>query len=73
MLVDTSGRIRKLEQDQASMENEVLLSDEQATRLAKQPLKKRKNWMRNRPCPCESGRKFKNCCWSKMARAGKST
>jgi len=24
----------------------------------------RKNWMRNRPCICGSGKKFKRCCWS---------
>ena len=23
----------------------------------------KKNWMRNKPCPCGSGRKFKRCCW----------
>lgn len=23
----------------------------------------RKNWMRNKPCPCGSERKFKKCCW----------
>ncbi len=28
---------------------------------------KRKNWMRNKQCPCNSGRKFKNCCWRKYA------
>lgn len=26
---------------------------------------RRKNWMRNKPCPCESGKKFKKCCWNK--------
>lgn len=26
---------------------------------------KRKNWMRNRPCICKSGKKFKKCCWHK--------
>lgn len=26
----------------------------------------RKNWMRNKPCPCNSGRKFKKCCWSQF-------
>lgn len=25
----------------------------------------RKNWMRNKPCICGSGKKFKKCCWSK--------
>ena len=24
---------------------------------------RRRNWMRNRPCPCGSGKKFKKCCW----------
>lgn len=27
----------------------------------------RKNWMRNKPCICNSGKKFKRCCWSKYA------
>ena len=28
----------------------------------KQPGFKVKNWMRNAPCPCQSGKKFKKCC-----------
>lgn len=27
----------------------------------------RKNRMKNKPCPCSSGKKFKNCCWSKFS------
>jgi len=27
----------------------------------------RKNYMRNKPCVCGSGKKFKKCCWSKFA------
>ncbi|HEC12293.1 MAG TPA: hypothetical protein ENI80_03445 [Acidiferrobacteraceae bacterium] len=26
---------------------------------------KRKGYMRNQPCVCGSGKKFKRCCWSK--------
>jgi len=26
-----------------------------------------KNSLRNQPCPCGSGYKFKKCCWSKVA------
>ena len=26
---------------------------------------KRSNKDRNKPCPCGSGRKYKNCCWNK--------
>ena len=28
---------------------------------------KHKNSLRNKPCPCGSGLKFKKCCWSKVA------
>jgi uncharacterized protein YecA (UPF0149 family) len=28
---------------------------------------RRKNNMRNSPCPCKSGKKFKKCCWSNYA------
>lgn len=28
-------------------------------------VRQRKNNMRNRPCVCGSGSKFKKCCWSK--------
>ena len=32
---------------------------------------KRKNWMRNKPCICGSGKKFKKCCWYKYSGAAK--
>lgn len=28
---------------------------------------KHKNSLRNKPCPCGSGHKFKKCCWAKVA------
>jgi uncharacterized protein YecA (UPF0149 family) len=28
---------------------------------------RRKNYMRNQPCVCGSGNKFKKCCWSDYA------
>lgn len=34
------------------------------------PMPKRKNWMRNKLCTCNSGKKFKNCCWSKVKTHG---
>jgi len=34
------------------------------SRLIKGKKPKRKNWMRNRLCPCGSGKKFKKCCWN---------
>jgi uncharacterized protein YecA (UPF0149 family) len=28
---------------------------------------RRKNYMRNQPCVCGSGRKFKRCCWAEYS------
>lgn len=33
--------------------------------LANKDLFARKNHMRNKPCPCGSGKKYKKCCWPK--------
>lgn len=44
----------------------VSLSDDEAAELENQPVKKRKGWMRNQPCVCGSGKKFKKCCWSQF-------
>jgi uncharacterized protein YecA (UPF0149 family) len=30
------------------------------------PIRRRKFPGRNEPCPCESGKKFKACCWGKQ-------
>lgn len=43
------------------------LSEEQAKKLEPLGAPRRKNWMRNQPCPCGSNKKFKKCCWSKYA------
>jgi uncharacterized protein YecA (UPF0149 family) len=45
----------------------VPLSDEQVEKLTPMGANRRKNWMRNNPCPCDSGKKFKKCCWGKYA------
>lgn len=44
----------------------VSLSEDEAEELQKHPRKFRKGWMRNQPCVCGSGKKFKKCCWSKF-------
>ncbi|TYB32023.1 MAG: hypothetical protein FXF47_01335 [Candidatus Mcinerneyibacterium aminivorans] len=33
--------------------------------VKQEPVKKDKDVGRNDPCPCGSGRKYKNCCWPK--------
>jgi len=67
--MDTSGRIRELAEAEMPKVNEMLLSEEQAMELKMRSPKKRKNWMRNQPCTCGSGRKFKKCCWSRVSKA----
>ena len=39
--------------------------DEEAPKVRKMNKLRRKNWMRNKPCPCGSENKFKKCCWAK--------
>ena len=39
----------------------VALSTEEAEECSKMPNYQRKGWMRNKPCVCGSGRKFKKC------------
>ena len=41
------------------------LTEDQAKELMPLSKKMRKNNMRNKPCICGSGVKFKRCCWSK--------
>jgi uncharacterized protein YecA (UPF0149 family) len=43
----------------------IPLTEEEDKVLSAKPKNKRKNWMRNKPCVCGSGRKFKRCCWGK--------
>lgn len=41
----------------------VALSKDEAEELAPMQRSQRKGYMRNQPCPCGSGKKFKNCHW----------
>lgn len=43
------------------------LTPGQARKLETFNANQRKNWMRNKPCVCGSGRKFKRCCWGDYA------
>lgn len=42
----------------------IRLTDSQAKELIPLNPRQRKNCMRNKPCPCGSGRKYKKCCWN---------
>lgn len=44
----------------------VALTDSEVKDCESMPLYQRKGYMRNKPCVCGSGKKFKKCCWSKF-------
>ena len=37
------------------------------TKIKHMGKQRRRNWMRNQPCVCGSGVKFKKCCWLKFS------
>ena len=54
-----------LEAEQRHGRRMIPLTEAQADALEPLGARKRKGYMRNQPCVCGSGRKFKRCCWSK--------
>lgn len=52
-------------EEQQMKEGLMMLSQDDLEETVNMTKGKRKNWMRNKPCICGSGRKFKTCCWSK--------
>lgn len=58
--------------DVANLTRLFELTQEEANKLFNENMKFRKNWMRNKPCPCKSGKKFKKCCISKVKLENRS-
>ena len=76
----TAGQSQQLSEDfqkrlESSFEEAQELASEANIPIAAEDLSKvkrmskprRKNWMRNKPCPCGSEKKFKKCCWNKFS------
>lgn len=59
-----AGQIRLIEAHQKPL---LELSGAEFKELEPMSRPERKNRMRNKPCVCGSGQKFKRCCWSKFA------
>jgi len=55
----------ELEDEELIKKGFIELTEEEYSELKPLPRNVRKNTMRNKPCPCKSGKKFKKCCWSK--------
>lgn len=51
-----------------SLEHKMVeLTEDETKDCETMPLYQRKGYMRNKPCVCGSGKKFKKCCWSKYS------
>lgn len=44
------------------------LIEKEKEKLKPQPIKNSWKYGVNKPCPCNSGKKFKKCCWPKIKR-----
>lgn len=66
-LTDAQAEYMRALFDEHSGDAEMIpLTKKQAVKAESMPSKeKRKGYMRNQPCACGSGKKFKRCCWFK--------
>lgn len=68
--MDTRGNLYRFTDEELSqIESEqrrslIPLSERQYAEFEPMTKAERKNNMRNKPCLCGSGKKFKKCCWS---------
>lgn len=64
-----AGEVARIMQRQLEQQGRQLLPISEREHKELKPLgaKHRKNRMRNKPCICGSGKKFKRCCWSAFA------
>ncbi len=62
---ENADQLAKIEQE---LENALVpLTPSQERTLTPMNAAARKGWMRNQPCVCGSGKKFKKCCWHKYS------
>lgn len=62
----TSGLMSELK-DAGELHKYVPIEQEDLPKVRNMSMTARKNWMRNKPCPCGSDKKFKKCCWQKCS------
>ena len=60
---EPSDNMKKLLKDKTH--EFIPVTFEELEELKPMTREQRKGCMRNKPCPCGSGVKFKRCCWSK--------
>lgn len=64
--MNNDGHYRIREEDVIRSKGLMELEEEAGEKRDASPLFARKNSMRNKACPCKSGKKFKKCCWNKF-------
>lgn len=73
--MDTRGNLYRFTDEELSqMASEqrrrlIPLSERDHAELEPMTKAERKNNMRNKPCLCGSGKKFKKCCWSTFTQS----
>ena len=63
MINETTDPRPRMSDEQSKM---VEVFDDELKPLSAMTNFQRKNYMRNKPCVCGSGKKFKRCCWGKF-------
>ena len=58
--------LRDLLDDHIERKRMVPIEEGELPTVVRMDRSERKGWMRNKPCPCGSGKKFKKCCWNKV-------
>ena len=58
-----TGELKRIPDGDTLPVSFIPITEKQYVEMHKLPRSERKNWMRNKPCSCHSGKKFKNCCW----------
>jgi uncharacterized protein YecA (UPF0149 family) len=62
-MIEDEESLKKLKTEEKG--HVLPLTDRQVVQMKNRNNKARKNWMRNQKCPCNSGKKYKKCCWGK--------
>jgi uncharacterized protein YecA (UPF0149 family) len=67
-VVNMTDNLRKELLESGEYRKYAPLKKEDVPKVVRMNKDRRKNWMRNKPCPCNSGKKFKKCCWNQYVK-----
>jgi uncharacterized protein YecA (UPF0149 family) len=64
--MQSNGDIVFVPDDEPAPKYAIPMTKRQVELIQGETPRVRKNWMKNQPCFCGSGKKVKHCCWSKI-------